>query len=155
MRLTQEEKELIRQLRAANPSSKVPSYEKGRLGERIADKVTACIGSWPFLIVQTILLLFWVGLNVTAYVERWDPYPFILLNLMLSFQSAYTAPILLMSQARETAIDREKLQYSFAVNQKSELEIELLHEKTDRLMQHLGIEPNSLPGADTGNMKGN
>lgn len=154
MHLTQEEKQLIRELRAANPAAKVPSYEKGQVGERIADRVTAFIGSWPFLIAQSVILLIWVGLNITAYVQKWDPYPFILLNLMLSFQSAYTAPILLMSQARETRIDHQKLQYSYEVNQKAELEIELLHEKADRLMQHLGLELHPLPGADTTPSKG-
>src|SRR6478736_2671857 len=63
-------------------------------GQRIADTVAAVMGSWTFIICQSIILFVWIVLNVTAYVERWDPYPLILLNLALSFQAAYAAPFI-------------------------------------------------------------
>jgi uncharacterized membrane protein len=137
MSLTDDEIRLIEQLRTANPSSSIPSYDKERgLGARMADKITAIVGSWRFLIIQSTLLIAWIIFNVVAAVDHWDPYPFILLNLMLSFQAAYTAPIIMMSQNREGQIDRAKLEYYYSVNVKQELEIELLHQKIDELLQH-------------------
>jgi uncharacterized membrane protein len=137
MSLTDDEIRLIEQLRTANPSSSIPSYEKERsLGARMADRITAIVGSWRFLIIQSTLLIAWIIFNVVAAVDHWDPYPFILLNLMLSFQAAYTAPIIMMSQNREGQIDRAKLEYYYSVNVKQELEIELLHQKIDELLQH-------------------
>jgi uncharacterized membrane protein len=74
-------------------------------------------------------------LNVTAYVQQWDPYPFILLNLALSFQAAYAAPFIIMSQNHQAAIDREAAQHDYTINAKAELEIELLHQKLDLLRE--------------------
>jgi uncharacterized membrane protein len=77
------------------------------VGQRIADAVAGTMGSWPFIMVQSALLAVWIVLNVTEIVFRaWDPYPFILLNLMLSFQAAYAAPFIMMSQNRQSAKDR-------------------------------------------------
>jgi uncharacterized membrane protein len=87
------------------------------------------MGSWGFIIAQSCLLAVWVILNVVAVIKHWDPYPFILLNLMLSFQAAYAAPIIMMSQNRQTAIDRQGAKHDYEVNMKAELEIELLHDK--------------------------
>jgi uncharacterized membrane protein len=67
------------------------------LGDRLADRVVTIVGSWPFILIQSFLLMLWIALNLLAYNQHWDPYPFILLNLMLSFQAAYTAPIIMMS----------------------------------------------------------
>jgi uncharacterized membrane protein len=105
------------------------------LGDRIADAVARVVGSWRFIIIQSVLLLIWMALNVTAYIEHWDPYPFILLNLALSFQAAYTAPVLMMSQNRQSIIDRNAAQHDYDVNLKSELEIELLHQKIDLMRE--------------------
>jgi len=77
-------------------------------------------------------LSIWIGLNVTAFIQHWDPYPFILLNLVLLFQAAYTAPIIIMSQNRQADIDRKSAKRDYEVNMKAELEIELLHDKFDR-----------------------
>src|SRR5437588_4839741 len=104
-----------------------------RLGQRIADKVAATMGSWHFIIIQSAVLLVWIVLNVTAYAQRWDPYPFILLNLALSFQAAYAAPFIMMSQNRQQDIDRKAAENDYRINVKAELEIELLHEKIDQL----------------------
>src|SRR5450756_1100157 len=101
------------------------------IGQRIADTVAATMGSWRFIIIQSIILLIWIILNVTAYIQQWDPYPFILLNLALSFQAAYAAPFIMMSQNRQAAIDRAAAQTDYGINAKAELEIELLHQKLD------------------------
>src|SRR6185503_7901605 len=102
-------------------------------GQRIADIVAATMWSLRFIIIQSTILLLWIVLNVTAYVQRWDPYPFILLNLALSFQAAYAAPFIMMSQNRQQDVDRTKAAADYQVNIKAELEIELLHEKIDEL----------------------
>ncbi|OYU71174.1 MAG: hypothetical protein CFE28_14925 [Alphaproteobacteria bacterium PA2] len=105
------------------------------IGQRIADTVAATMGSWRFIIIQSTILVSWIVLNVTAYVQHWDPYPFILLNLALSFQAAYAAPFIMMSQNRQQEIDRKEAENDYHVNIKAELEIELLHEKIDALRQ--------------------
>lgn len=105
------------------------------LGQRIADQVAATMGSWRFIIIQSTILLMWIGLNITAYVNHWDPYPFILLNLALSFQAAYAAPFIMMSQNRQQSIDRREAENDHQINIKAELEIELLHQKIDQLRE--------------------
>jgi len=104
-------------------------------GQRIADWVAATIGSWRFMIIQSSALVAWIGLNVTAWMRHWDPYPFILLNLALSFQAAYAAPFIMMAQNRQQDIDRKAADTDHKINIKAELEIELLHEKIDELRQ--------------------
>jgi uncharacterized membrane protein len=104
-------------------------------GQRIADQVAATMGSWKFIIIQSVILLAWIALNVTAFVEQWDPYPFILLNLALSFQAAYAAPFIMMSQNRQQDIDRQAAEHDHQINIKAELEIELLHQKIDQLRE--------------------
>ncbi|HVM79945.1 MAG TPA: DUF1003 domain-containing protein [Stellaceae bacterium] len=101
------------------------------VGERVSDAVASTVGSWRFIIIQSVILAIWMMLNVTAWIQEWDPYPFILLNLVLSFQAAYTAPVIMMSQNRQANIDREAAQHDYDVNLKAELEIELLHQKID------------------------
>ncbi|MGC1694574.1 MAG: DUF1003 domain-containing protein [Pseudolabrys sp.] len=105
------------------------------LGQRIADDVAATMGSWKFIIIQSLILLVWIVLNITAFVQQWDPYPFILLNLALSFQAAYAAPFIMMSQNRQQDIDRRAAEHDYQINVKAELEIELLHQKVDELRE--------------------
>jgi uncharacterized membrane protein len=93
------------------------------------------MGSWRFIIIQSPVLIAWITLNVVAVMHRWDPYPFILLNLALSFQAAYAAPFIMMSQNRQQQIDRKEAADDYRINIKAELEIELLHEKIDRLRE--------------------
>lgn len=93
------------------------------------------MGSWRFIIIQSLILSVWIVLNVTAYVHKWDPYPFILLNLALSFQAAYAAPFIMMSQNRQQDIDRKQAEADYKINIKAELEIELLHQKIDTLRE--------------------
>jgi uncharacterized membrane protein len=104
-------------------------------GQRIADWVAATMGSWPFIIGQSIVLAIWIALNVTAFIEHWDPYPFILLNLALSFQAAYAAPFIMMSQNRQQDVDRKRAENDYKINVKAEMEIELLHQKIDELRE--------------------
>lgn len=104
-------------------------------GQRIADQVAATMGSWNFIIIQTSILVVWIVLNITAFVQRWDPYPFILLNLALSFQAAYAAPFIMMSQNRQQDIDRREAANDYKINIKAELEIELLHQKIDEMRE--------------------
>jgi uncharacterized membrane protein len=90
-------------------------------GERVADAVAATVGSWPFIVVQSILLAAWIVLNAVV-IGGWiagkpfDPYPFILLNLVLSFQAAYTGPVVMMSQNRQAAKDRDEAEHDYHVN---------------------------------------
>jgi uncharacterized membrane protein len=131
-RLLAELRTLRRRQRGLDPSAPLPALT---LGQQVADKVAATMGSWRFIMIQTTLLLAWVALNVTAWVRHWDPYPFILLNLALSFQAAYAAPFIMMSQNRQQDIDRQQAASDYRINIKAELEIELLHEKIDELRQ--------------------
>jgi uncharacterized membrane protein len=100
-------------------------------GQRIADKLAAVLGSWRFIITQSIILCAWLMLNIIGWIHHWDPYPFILLNLFLSLQAAYAAPIIIMSQNRQIAHDRLEAHNDFLVNQKAEEEICLLIHKVE------------------------
>lgn len=100
-------------------------------GQRLADGVAATIGSWRFILIQSTAIAIWMTGNVLSGKGAWDPYPFILLNLLLSFQAAYTAPAIMMSQNRQSEMDRRHAENDYEVNIKAELEIELLHEKID------------------------
>lgn len=110
--------------------------------ERIADKVAVVMGSWTFIIIQTIIVFLWVILNVVAYFAHWDPYPFILLNLLFSTQAAYAAPIIMMSQNRQSVRDRHQALADYQTNLKAKSEIEALQlhlsrievEKLDKLI---------------------
>ena len=104
-------------------------------GQRLADKVAATIGSWRFIIFQSTAIALWITGNALSGPGAWDPYPFILLNLLLSFQAAYTAPAIMMSQNRQSELDRKHAQNDYEINVKAELEIELLHEKIDLLKE--------------------
>ena len=104
-------------------------------GQRLADGVAATIGSWRFIAIQSSAIVLWIVGNVVAKDGAWDPYPFILLNLLLSFQAAYTAPAIMMSQNRQSELDRRHAETDYEINVKAELEIELLHEKMDILKE--------------------
>jgi uncharacterized membrane protein len=104
-------------------------------GQKISDGVAKIVGSWKFIIIQSIFILAWITYNSINNANVWDPYPYILLNLMLSFQAAYTAPAIMMSQNRLSEIDRQQANNDFEVNVKAELEIELLHQKIDMMKE--------------------
>jgi uncharacterized membrane protein len=132
-KMTRADLERLTELRSRQPKSVI--LPRPSRGERIADVVTATVGSWRFIIVQSCLLAVWIILNIMAWVAHWDPYPFILLNLALSFQAAYATPFILMSQNRQSTIDRNKAQQDLDCDLKAEIEIELLHEKLDSLRE--------------------
>jgi uncharacterized membrane protein len=131
--LSEDDRTLLQGLRAERAGRLPPTPPPLGTGDRVADRIASVVGSWPFVILQSILLTAWILFNVYAWVQAWDPYPFILLNLMLSFQAAYTAPIILMSQNRQAILDRQDQANDYDINLKAELEIELLHHKIDLL----------------------
>lgn len=111
--------------------------QKWSFGERLADKIAAFGGSWSFLITFGVFLVLWILTNSLVLLWRpVDPYPFILLNLVLSCLAAMQAPIIMMSQNRQEAWDRVRAKHDYQVNLKAELEIRQLHEKMDHLMSH-------------------
>ncbi len=98
-------------------------------GQRLADNVANGMGSWYFIIIQTILVVLWMGLNVLAFTKHWDIYPFILLNLVFSTQAAYAAPIIMMAQNRQNERDRAHAEADFQTNVDAKLEIEALQKQ--------------------------
>lgn len=138
--LTSLEQDVLRSLREHDLlSSNVDAEleQEWTLGERLADKIATFGGSWSFLIIFGVFLAFWIVLNSLVLLWRpVDPYPFILLNLVLSCLAAIQAPIIMMSQNRQEAKDRLRAQHDYQVNLKAELEIRQLHEKLDHLLSH-------------------
>ena len=102
-------------------------------GSRLADSVARGMGSWKFIILQTILVILWMGLNIIGFFYHWDVYPFILLNLLFSTQAAYAAPIIMMSQNRQNERDRLQAQADYHTNIDAKLEIEALTMKLNQL----------------------
>jgi len=139
--MEQAEHDLLADLRRARRSLRLkamdepPATGRQTLGQRIADAVATVMGSWTFIIVQSVILFAWITANLVGAMRGWDPYPFILLNLALSFQAAYAAPVIMMSQNRQQDIDRKAAENDYRINVKAELEIELLHEKIDHLRE--------------------
>jgi len=129
---------IARRRRKSGPKRPLPP------GARLADMVAAAVGSWRFIVIQSVLLLFWITGNALVGRGAWDPFPFILLNLLLSFQAAYTAPIIMMSQNRLSDVDREHALADYQVNIRAEAEIALLHEKIDLLRERELMELTSL-----------
>lgn len=122
--------------------------EERTFGQRLADKVATFGGSWTFIISFGLFLLIWISINIIWLSNKgFDPYPFILLNLILSSLAAIQAPVIMMSQNRQETKDRERNKKDYMVNLKSELEIRMLHEKIDHLIlnqQQEVLEMNKL-----------
>lgn len=106
-----------------NVFAKLAGYRRS-FGERAADSLAKGAGSWYFIIGFLVFLGIWMAVNVYAWVGEWDPYPFILLNLVLSCLAALQAPVILMSQNRQAQKDRMKMEYDYKVNRKAERMIE-------------------------------
>lgn len=102
--------------------------ERKPVSVRVSDMFAIIVGSWKFIIIQTLILAVWVVLNITAWVYHWDPYPFILMNLVLSLQAAYATPIIMMSQNRLAERDRIEAHNDYLLNLKSEEEVRLILE---------------------------
>ena len=138
--LTTLEQEVVQSLRDHETLSKnvdTEFEEDWTVGERLADRIATFGGSWTFLICFAVFLALWIGFNsVVLYSRPPDPYPYILLNLILSCLAAIQAPVIMMSQNRQEAKDRLRSQHDYQVNLKAELEIRHLHEKVDHLLSH-------------------
>lgn len=114
-------------------------------GQRLADKIANGMGSWKFIIWQTIFVAIWMAANVIGFIRHWDAYPFILLNLIFSTQAAYSAPIIMMAQNRQADRDRIQAQADYDTNTEAKREIEALQvqltiietEKLDKIMTML------------------
>jgi uncharacterized membrane protein len=102
-------------------------------GQRIADSVANGMGSWRFIIWQTIFVIIWMSLNVVGFVRHWDVYPFILLNLIFSTQAAYAAPIIMMAQNRQSERDRVQAQADYDTNLEAKKEIEALQIQLNKI----------------------
>ena len=122
----------------------VVHHDEAALGERIADKAAAGIGSWTFLIIQTIAVICWLTLNVIGFVHHWDAFPFILLNLLFSVQAAYTGPVLLLAGNRQAQKDRLTLEHAAEEADKADIQnVEILKaiesntEVTIQILRHV------------------
>jgi len=134
-----------------NGSNKEPTNKESiesTFGQKAAEKVASIVGSWKFIIVQSIFLTLWVIFNIILLSYSWDPYPFILMNLFLSLQAAYTAPMILMSQNRQSAQDRSVLYDGWKIDRKinntvSDMEFDIdgklkrQEEKIDKILEIL------------------
>lgn len=116
----------------AHPGKVTPTFS-----QKAADKLTKIIGSWTFILLFILYIIFWVLANLYAWLNSWDPYPFILLNLTLSCVAAIQAPIILMSQNRANQKDRQRMDYDYQVDKKSEKKIEEIKKQLDRIERKL------------------
>lgn len=143
------EREVLQSLASVQHSHVHTGLNPPTTGERLADKVARVGGSWGFIISFTLILLAWMLLN-TDVLKHWglvfDPYPFIFLNLMLSTLAAIQAPIIMMSQNRQSQKDRQDAAVDFETNIRAELAIQQLHRKVDLLLDRADVEPNERRG---------
>lgn len=114
-----------------------PILHPKNFGEKMADHLAKWAGSWTFILSFVLLLILWMMANVYMWVNQWDPYPFILLNLVLSCVAALQAPVILMSQNRSAIKDRQRFEYDYAVNRKAERNIEALQKQLNRIERKL------------------
>ena len=121
------------------------------LGQKLADSVAALVGSWRFVIIQSFLIAVWIGMNLYSP-WKWDPYPFILLNLFLSFQAAYTAPFIMMSSNRIEQIDRARSISIYNLESMDHEKLISLAEHIDKHFDnlHMKLDKNSLPPPPNG-----
>jgi uncharacterized membrane protein len=116
--------------------------DRRTFGERLSDRIAAFGGSWPFILICLAVLGSWIALNtwILGRAETFDPYPYILLNLVLSMLAALQAPIIMMAQNRQSAKDRMDAAHGYEVNLKAEIEIRRLHDKIDDLQRVRWVE---------------
>ena len=132
------ELQLLETLRRGQPVSRNVNDEHDErltLGDRVADRVASGMGSWRFIITMSVVLAAWITLNVVGWIEQWDPYPFILLNLALSFQAAYAAPVIMMSQNCQEAKDRLRSEHDYETDCKAELVVMDIHKKVEEILE--------------------
>ncbi len=124
----------------------VVHHDEATFGEKLADTIAAGIGSWTFLIIQTCAVLLWLTLNIIGFMSHWDPFPFILLNLLFSVQAAYTGPVLLLAGNRQSQKDRLTLEHAaYEADKADEQNVEILKaiekntEVTLSILRHVEI----------------
>jgi uncharacterized membrane protein len=120
----------------------LPNQNKNTFGQTMSDKVASLVGSWKFILIQSTIIAIWIIFNVnipetgfklgSVIIKPWDPYPFIFLNLTLSFQAAYTAPIIMMSQNRQSQIDRQNAEEDYKVNRQAKSDVEHIKQELRR-----------------------
>ena len=110
--------------------------QKVTFGQRLSDSVTLLVGSWPFIIIFSLVLVLWIAVNTLIIWKDFDPFPFILLNLVLSCVAAFQAPVIMMSQNRQTQKDSVRSEHDYKTDLKAELEIRHINSKIDQLMSH-------------------
>ncbi len=138
--LTDLENEVLRSLEeheilAHNPEAEFEGHLT--IGQRLADHIAEFGGSWPFIMIFGVILIIWMFINTYILASKpFDPFPFILLNLVLSCLAAIQAPVIMMSQKRQESRDRNRAMHDYQVNLKAELEIRQLHQKVDHLLSH-------------------
>jgi len=120
-----------------NPALKRYHSADAGIGVRLANAVTGAMGSWKFIVIQTVLVAIWVVVNVIGLIARWDPYPFILLNLMFSVQAAYASPLILMAGNVAAARDRDLWEHDYHVNQDAYAKIEAIEKATQGMVQQI------------------
>lgn len=142
------EKEVLQSIKTQELLSENPNVEfeeKISFGGKVADRVAAYGGSWSFIISFAVLLVIWMGMNSWLYAQNpFDPYPFILLNLVLSSLAAFQAPIIMMSQNRQSSKDRIKIENDYLVNLKAELQIRQLNARLEVFMKYQWQKINEL-----------
>jgi len=126
---------LLLDKRVSRPSG-IHEKERATFGERTSDAIARSVGSWGFIIAFLIVLFIWIGANVILLSRAYDPYPFILLNLVLSCVAAIQAPLIMMSQNRQETKDRLRAENDYRVNLKSEIIMQDLHRKMDQIIEN-------------------
>ena len=138
-RLSEIERQIIARFIRRERVARHPSGPPSSLGNRVADRVASFGGSWPFIFLAVGAIVVWILINLAAG-RPFDPYPYILLNLVLSCTAALQAPIIMMSQNRQAAHDRLAAQRDYEVNTKAEIEIVALHTKLDEIREQKWVE---------------
>ena len=130
------DEELIRQLTMTEVTQKSKKYDKLSFGQKASDAVAKFAGSWAFIFSFVAVMIIWMVVNVVMKAKAFDAYPFILLNLVLSCIAAVQAPLIMMSQNRQEAKDRERAESDYKVNLKNELIIDDIHKKLDIMLEN-------------------
>lgn len=114
------------------------------LGFQLADKITNFIGSWSFILIQTVVVLIWVVLNITVCINHFDPYPFILLNLFFSTEAAYATPLILMASKRQSEKDGEKVDRDLAVDHETNTVVKDIQDALEKLNEDLLLDRQAI-----------
>ena len=132
-----------------------PESERGTVGQRAADAIARFAGSWAFIVSFSAVLIFWMVINALLAAKAFDPYPFILLNLVLSCVAAIQAPLIMMSQNRQEEKDRRRAENDYKVNLKTEIMIEDLYDKVNAILAKQSALEKQLQTAEKSNQENN